>query len=68
MEKIHVVAVSWVHDNHLGLHIPPDTEGDVVRHGSCKDFGVKFIGEKFSKYVLEVNLHDDIKIISPITH
>ena len=68
MKKIHVVAENWIDDGYLQLHIPPGTEGDVVRPGFVKDFGVKFVGEKFSKYVLEVNLHTDVEIISPTTH
>ena len=73
MEKIHVVAERWINDGYLHLRIPPGTEGDVIRHGSCKDFSVKFVGKDFygndlGKYVLEVNLHDDVEIISSTTH
>ncbi|KKS99047.1 MAG: hypothetical protein UV75_C0012G0018, partial [Candidatus Giovannonibacteria bacterium GW2011_GWA1_43_15] len=62
----HVIAEWWIVDERLGIRIPPNTEGDVVRNGLCKDFGVRFNG--FEKFVLEVNLGEDVGIISPLTH
>ena len=40
----HVVSEGWIIDGRLGVRIPPNTEGNVVRGGSCKDFGVRFSG------------------------
>ncbi|KKT40687.1 hypothetical protein A2W54_00495 [Candidatus Giovannonibacteria bacterium RIFCSPHIGHO2_02_43_13] len=61
----HVVSEGWIIDGRLGVRIPPNTEGNVVRGGSCKDFGVRFSG--FEKNVLEVNL-GEVKIIPPATN
>lgn len=41
MEKIHVMAATWVNDGYHEIHLPPGTEGDVVGKGSIKDFRVK---------------------------
>ena len=64
MEK-HVISDAWIIDGHMNVRVPPNTEGDVVRAGSCKDFGVRFKG--FEKFVLEVNLCE-VEFISTTTN